>query len=659
MGKVMTDLSIRIAAQVAELNKGVNQANTTLNNFQKQTQTLGNKLTSTFKGLGVGIAAAFTVDKIKDFIVEASKLAGQAEGVKQAFDNLNDRDLLNNLREATAGTVSDLDLMKAAVQARNFKIPLDQLATYFKFASKRAEETGESVDFLVESIIMGIGRQSPLILDNLGLSAKELSNRFKETGDFGKAAGDIIREELSNMGELMGTDAQKQAELTAETQNFKVALGQLANTLKGDLAPAATEGVRGLTQMLDLTNQIISDENISGWQKFAGLVSMSLGVNGMAGIANLQAGMAAADFEKNKTKYAIEDDIKGVQELAKTYENELLPIKEAEVKAAQEKIGYLEKEREFAQMAFGESESVDEVTTTITARINALNQYISGLNEEKEVNEEIQSGLVTIKDYQDAIKDIQNEITSALPEQLPNLYLKEDSLRRQLELLEEQAKIDAGLIRRAGSDDVPMKLEPIAFNGLDVKPISKELKEVNTELDRANSGWSNLTNTIEISSQEAYMFSSAIGQMGSALGRVLSDGESGWEAFGKSVLDVIMSIMTGLLAQAIMGLYANETSKEGVWGLAVASLASAGMYAIYDSIVGGIEFADGGIVYGETLATVGEYSGARTNPEVIAPLNKLQNILGSNNGVGEVVFKIEGTQLVGVLNKQNKISNIY
>lgn len=38
-------------------------------------------------------------------------------------------------------------------------------------------------------------------------------------------------------------------------------------------------------------------------------------------------------------------------------------------------------------------------------------------------------------------------------------------------------------------------------------------------------------------------------------------------------------------------------------------------------------YADGGIAYGESLAIVGEYGNVRSNPEVIAPLDKLQNIL--------------------------------
>jgi hypothetical protein len=62
-----------------------------------------------------------------------------------------------------------------------------------------------------------------------------------------------------------------------------------------------------------------------------------------------------------------------------------------------------------------------------------------------------------------------------------------------------------------------------------------------------------------------------------------------------------------------------------------------------------IPFANGGIVSGPTAALVGEYSGARTNPEVIAPLSKLQNMIGGN-----VTFTISGDNLVGTLNRATK-----
>jgi uncharacterized membrane protein len=45
------------------------------------------------------------------------------------------------------------------------------------------------------------------------------------------------------------------------------------------------------------------------------------------------------------------------------------------------------------------------------------------------------------------------------------------------------------------------------------------------------------------------------------------------------------------------------------------------------------EFAEGGIISGPTIGLMGEYAGARTNPEVIAPLDKLQGMLGNSEKV--------------------------
>ena len=66
--------------------------------------------------------------------------------------------------------------------------------------------------------------------------------------------------------------------------------------------------------------------------------------------------------------------------------------------------------------------------------------------------------------------------------------------------------------------------------------------------------------------------------------------------------------------------------------------------------------ADGGVASGPTLAIVGEYAGANSNPEVIAPLDKLRGLLaepGSGIDLGKVEFKIRGRELVGIIAKEN------
>ena len=63
----------------------------------------------------------------------------------------------------------------------------------------------------------------------------------------------------------------------------------------------------------------------------------------------------------------------------------------------------------------------------------------------------------------------------------------------------------------------------------------------------------------------------------------------------------------------------------------------------------------GGLAYGPTSALIGEYAGARSNPEVVAPLNKLREIIEPSMG-GEVEFKIDGRVLRGVLRKTDNLS---
>lgn len=67
------------------------------------------------------------------------------------------------------------------------------------------------------------------------------------------------------------------------------------------------------------------------------------------------------------------------------------------------------------------------------------------------------------------------------------------------------------------------------------------------------------------------------------------------------------------------------------------------------------KYADGGIAYGPTVGLFGEYAGASHNPEVVAPLDRLRSLIApQQSGGGQVEFRIEGRQLVGILNKESR-----
>ena len=156
---------------------------------------------------------------------ESAALAREAEGVQIAFSRLGDGSLLDGLRQATHGTVSDFELMKSAVKFNDFKLPVEELGTMLAFAQQKAKDTGQSVDYMVDSIVTGLGRKSLMILDNLGISASEVKEKMAETGDMTKAVGDIIREQMSKAGDYVETAADRATQANVELENAMLELG--------------------------------------------------------------------------------------------------------------------------------------------------------------------------------------------------------------------------------------------------------------------------------------------------------------------------------------------------------------------------------------------------------------------------------------------------
>lgn len=184
-------------------------------------QVFGGNLMTKIAGAGLSFAG-----ELKDMVAQGIELARQGEGIRIAFERLGRGDILQGLREATHGTVTDLELMKAAVKFNDFKLPLDELGTMLAFAQQKAKDTGQSVDYMVDSIVTGLGRKSLMILDNLGLSAAEIKDKMKETGDMTKAVGEIIREQMSKAGDYVETAADRATQANVSLQNKMEELGR-------------------------------------------------------------------------------------------------------------------------------------------------------------------------------------------------------------------------------------------------------------------------------------------------------------------------------------------------------------------------------------------------------------------------------------------------
>ncbi len=153
----------------------------------------------------------------------------------------------------------------------------------------------------------------------------------------------------------------------------------------------------------------------------------------------------------------------------------------------------------------------------------------------------------------------------------------------------------------------------------------------------------------------------------SSIGNIVGGAAGSWLQWGASVVSAISQALPQLLAlfnanvaTAASGAAASQSSVPIVGPImAIASVAS--ILAAIANPPKATAFAQGGVISGPTYALVGEYAGASNNPEVIAPLDRLPALLGTDKqmqGSSEVSFKIRGRELIGILNKELKTTKL-
>jgi hypothetical protein len=144
-------------------------------------------------------------------------------------------------------------------------------------------------------------------------------------------------------------------------------------------------------------------------------------------------------------------------------------------------------------------------------------------------------------------------------------------------------------------------------------------------------------------------------EFGTQIGNLISGGEFSLDGFLSMIASALIQIGTHLvmvskLFLAVKALFASN----GVlapFAIPIGLAAIAAGVALNNSLSKKQNvkaFANGGIVSGPTMGLIGEYPGAKSNPEVVAPLDKLKDMLGSNGG-GQFILK--GQDLVLAMNR--------
>lgn len=187
--------------------------------------------------------------------------------------------------------------------------------------------------------------------------------------------------------------------------------------------------------------------------------------------------------------------------------------------------------------------------------------------------------------------------------------------------------------------------------------ILKKIEEMDLRLDvkidpgKLTSGLKKIPDLLGVSKTKSLQLQQQLQGVASVGQSAASAFSAMGEAFDSKELNVA-GIIAGAIANILAG-YAAADAQAGkggnpwVWlAFTIAGLATA--ITTVSQVKQATAFANGGIVSGPTMALVGEYAGASNNPEVIAPLNRLRELLpepGANVAHVEVTGRLRGSDI--------------
>jgi hypothetical protein len=209
---------------------------------------------------------------------ELMELGAKVEQQKQAFENLasslgaSSEQIIKDLRRMSGETMSTAQIMEKASQAMILGIDPTKLAKMMEISRASARAFGKDVGFMFESIAIGVGRQSKMILDNLGIivnagdaydkyaksigkSAKELTEAERKQAFLNATleAGDRI---LKQIDTSTMTNLEKMQKLKAAWEDFAVKIGQALWHVLGFIQGFMNQLVSGFFTLLEVATTV-------------------------------------------------------------------------------------------------------------------------------------------------------------------------------------------------------------------------------------------------------------------------------------------------------------------------------------------------------------------------------------------------------------------
>jgi hypothetical protein len=226
-----------------------------------------------------------------------------------------------------------------------------------------------------------------------------------------------------------------------------------------------------------------------------------------------------------------------------------------------------------------------------------------------------------------------------------------EEARKYAEILKTEME---GMVKSSRGNIQP--LAPLGATGI-TAPTMDDPGKMDEVITKLNEYHATRAKGIEIEGQLQASMSNTMQMaqmMGGAMGGLFENLAAGYEGAGGALqgfaieaLNMAQTLISANLAVASSAI-AKWAQAFGPAGPVIAAGAIAGVFGLVKGAIGkskGVKLAKGGLAYGETMATVGDNPGARFDPEVVAPLSKLQGMLETHQTVGGQ-FTIRGADLV-------------
>jgi len=214
------------------------------------------------------------ISNVGHAVVDMVKDAAGVEVVQKAFEGLAKSSgksadaMLKALEKGSAGMVAQKDLMKtynlaAQLVGTTFA---NQLPDAMGYLQKVSAATGQDMGFMLESLTRGVGRLSPMILDNLGIQV-DLTKAYEDYAkSIGKSVDGLTKQEqqtaltnqvmeklaenTANMPDIADSAAAKFAQFDAKMQNLRDTIGMLLLPVFSKFLDVAIGGLDLLTNKL-------------------------------------------------------------------------------------------------------------------------------------------------------------------------------------------------------------------------------------------------------------------------------------------------------------------------------------------------------------------------------------------------------------------------